>query len=156
MQQPPPPPPPPSPPPIRLGPFAVAPDGGLALRDAGRRPALRFAWRGRPCEAALEGDMLRISVLAARVPSTAEAGADRAGAFAALAALPRRLPPGWRLALLPDHRVRLEVEVPRPAPPTVTALIARMVGFALALDPYLEGLESACGTASGMAKTWPG
>lgn len=142
--------------PITLGPFAVAPDGALQPRETGRRPVLRFAWRGRRCEAELTGDTLRLAAIAARIPSTAEPGSDRTGAFAALAALPRSLPPGWRLSLLPDHRIRLETAAPLAAPPTATALIASMVRFALALDPYLDRLDSACGTASGTVKTWPG
>jgi hypothetical protein len=146
---------------ITLGPFTVAPDGVLQPRQAELRPALRFAWRGRACEAALEGEDLRLATVAARVPSTAEPGADRPGAFAALASLPRSLPPGWRLDLLPDHRVRLETTASLGAPPTATALIAAMVRFALAMDPYLDSLESACGGSAvespvGMASTWPG
>jgi hypothetical protein len=142
--------------PITLGSFAVAPDGALQPRDAGRQPSLRFAWRGRSCEAALEGDAVRLAAIAARIPSTADTGADRPGAFAELASLPQALPPGWRLSLLPDHRIRLETETPLAAPPTATALIATLVRFALALDPYLDRLDSACGAESGMAKTWPG
>ncbi|MBV1797401.1 hypothetical protein [Siccirubricoccus sp. G192] len=144
--------------PITLGSFAVARDGALQPRQAGSHPALRFAWRGRACEAALTGDAVQLAAIAARIPSTAEAGVDRPGAFAELAALPRSLPAGWRLSLLPDHRIRLEADAPLEAPPTATALIALMVRFALALDPYLDRLDSACAgaCASGTAKTWPG
>lgn len=145
---------------ITLGPFAVARNGVLQPREAGLRPALRFAWRGRPCEAVLEGEaVLRLAAIAARIPSTAEPGADRPAAFAALAGLPRSLPPGWRLGLLPDHRIRLEAEAPLGTPPTATALVAAMVRFALALDPYLDSLDSACGggsTPAGTVSTWPG
>jgi len=143
-------------PPLTLGPFTVAPDGVLQPREAGLRPALRFAWRGRRCEAEFTGNSLRLAAIAARIPSTAEPGSDRTGAFTALAALPRSLPPGWRLSLLPDHRIRLETAATLNTPPTATALIASMVRFALALDPYLDRLESACGTSSGTVKTWPG
>jgi hypothetical protein len=155
--------------PITLGSFAVARDGALQPRRAGSHPALRFAWRGRACEAALTGDAVQLAAIAARVPSTAEPGVDRPGAFAELAALPRSLPPGWRLSLLPDHRIRLEACAPLEAPPTATALITLMVRFALALDPYLDRLDSACAgpctapwgatpwaASSGTAKTWPG
>ena len=142
---------------ITLGPFAVARDGILQPREPGLRPALQFAWRGRSCEAALEGEEVRLTTIAARIPSTAEAGADRPGAFATLASLPGSLPPGWQLDLLPDHRIRLETAAPLGAPPTATALIAAMVRFALALDPYLDSLDSACGSAGvsvpGMAST---
>ena len=141
---------------ITLGPFAVSPDGLLQPRRAGLHPALRFAWRGRACEAALEGQALRLAAVAARVPSTAEPGADRPGAFAALAGLSRSLPSGWRLDLLPDHRIRIETTAPLATPPIATALIAALVRFALALDPYLDRLDSTCGSAAGTASTCPG
>ena len=104
---------------LTLGPFAVARDGTLHPREAERSPALRFAWRGHRCEAALTPDALRLAAIAARVPSTAEPNADRGRAFEMVAALPGSLPPGWRLALTPDHRIRLEAEAQLQAPPTV-------------------------------------
>jgi hypothetical protein len=145
---------------LTLGPFAVQPDGVLRPRAAAPRPALRFAWRGRPFEAAMDGEEegLRITAIAARVPSTAEHGPDhRRGTLAALADLPPSLPAGWRLALTPDHRVRLEAPAPLEAgcPPTAVALIAAMVRFCLAVDPYLDRLEALLG-ASGTEKTCPG
>lgn len=130
-------------PPLTLGPFAVHPSGVLAPRDSGRRPALRFAWRGRACEAELAGDAVRIAAIAARIPSTAEPGADRRGALAALAPLAAGLPEGWRMRLLPDHRIRLEATSPIGSPPTAVGLITELVRFALALDPYLDRLEAA-------------
>lgn len=128
---------------LTLGPFAVAPDGLLRARDPAALPALRFAWRGRACDAELHGVALRLASMAARVPSSAEPGADRARAFAELAALPGELPPGWKLRLLPDHRVQVEAEALLANPPTATSLIAELVRFALALDPFLDRLESA-------------
>src|SRR5689334_22241894 len=89
--------------PLILGPFAVGRDGALQPREAARPPALRFSWRGRSCEAAVAADGLHLAAIAGRIPSTAEPGADRATAFEAVAALPRSLPPGWRVQLLPDH-----------------------------------------------------
>jgi hypothetical protein len=127
--------------PLTLGPFTVDRDGILQPREAGLRPSLRFAWRGRSCEAELAGSALHLASLAARVPSSAEPGADRATAFATLASLPRHLPAGWRLRLLPDHRVRLEQDAILDSPPTATRLLATMVRFAMALDPYLDQLE---------------
>lgn len=128
--------------PITLGPFAVDRDGVLRPRDPAARPALQFAWRGRACAAELVGGGLRLVSSAARVPFTAEPGADRDRAFAALAELPRRLPQGWKVKLLPDHRVRLEAEAPLDSPPTATSLLSAMVRFALALDPWLDELET--------------
>lgn len=141
-------------PPVIHGPFAVDPDGGLTPI---RPPALRFAWRGHGVEARIEGEALTISAATGRVPSTAQTGADRARAFAALGSLPAELPPGWRVRLLPDHRVRLESAAPMGAPTNIVALVTALVGFALTLDPYLDRLEGAgVVAAGGSVKTWPG
>lgn len=128
---------------IALGPFAVTPDGALSPRAAHETPALRFAWRGRACRAEFAQDGLRIAADAARIPSTAEPGADRRLAFATVAGLPARLPQGWRARLMPDHRLRLEAAAPFSAPANATALVASLVRFVLALDPYLDSLEAA-------------
>lgn len=125
---------------LTLGPFAVAPDGTLSPRPASRPPALRFAWRGRPCEARLENGRLRLSALAGRVPSTAEPGADRAWTFGEVSRLPQELPDDLALRLTPDHRLTLEAEAP--ARGSAPALVGEMVRFALALDPYLDRLDS--------------
>jgi hypothetical protein len=66
--------------------------------------------------------------------------------------MPAELPDGWRLCLLPDHRLRLEAAQNLPAPITATGLVSALVGFALALDLYLDRLEAA-GLGSGSAKT---
>src|SRR3954470_20922110 len=117
--------------PLILGPFAVARDGALRPREPGPPPALRFSWRGRRCEAAVSPDGVQLAAIAGRIPSTAEPGADRAAAFETVTTLPACLPPGWRLRLLPDHRIRLEA-ADRQAVPTATSVIAAMVRFALA------------------------
>ena len=142
--------------PITLGPFAVARDGALRAREPGRRPALHFAWRGRRCEAELAEDSVRLAAVAARIPSTAEPGANRASAFETVATLPRSLPPGWRVKLLPDHRIRLEAATNGAAAPTATSVIAAMVRFALALDPYLDRLDSVSAGPSGRLNSCPG
>jgi hypothetical protein len=131
---------------ITLGPFAVGQDGTLTPRQPGVRPALRFAWRGRRCEAEWHDERLHLRAIAGRIPSTAEhptagQGLARNRAFAAAAALPPELPPGWRLRLTPDHRLALEMDAP--PQPTAVALLGTMVGFAMALDPYLDRLEEA-------------
>ncbi|WP_137124874.1 hypothetical protein [Roseomonas sp. HF4] len=127
---------------LRLGPFDVTPDGALAPRRAQDPPALRFAWRGRACLAELGPGGVRIAADAGRIPSSADPGADRRRAFAAAAGLPGRLPAGWRARLTPDHRIRLEASAPMAAPPGATALVAALVRFVLALDPYLDSLEA--------------
>jgi hypothetical protein len=143
--------------PIPHGPFLVEPDGALHPL---RPPALRFAWRGRPCEARVEAGRLTLSAAAGAVPYTAEQPARRPAALAALAELPGELPPPWRLRVLPDHRLVLQSEQALATPTTATALVAAMVGFALALDVYLDRLDSAglaaAGAAAGTVKTWPG
>lgn len=126
---------------ITLGPFAVGRDGTLSPRSPGLRPALRFAWRGRPCEALVGDGALRLRAMAGRIPSTAEPNADRAGTLRAVAELPPDLPAGWQLRLTADHRLALEVEAP--ARRTAVALLGEMVRFAMAIDPYLDRLEAA-------------
>ena len=142
---------------LALGGFDVRRDGGLTPGRRDRPAALHFAWRGRPCTAVLGGEGLGLSAEAGRVPFTVEAPAARRAALAALADLPAALPPGWRLALRPDHGVRLHAAAAMDLPATAPALVAALVRFALALDPYLERLESSgLGPASGTPSTCPG
>jgi hypothetical protein len=124
---------------MTLGPFAVAPDGTLSPRAPGLSPAIRFAWRGRACEALMQEEGLRLRAIAGRIPSTAEPGADRHFTARAVADMPAGMPHGWRVRLTADHRVAFEVQ----APPRSTAVgvLGEMVRFALALDPYLDRLE---------------
>jgi len=124
-----------------LGPFAVSRDGRLVPRDDQVRPALRFAWRGRSCEAVMQDDRLHLRAIAGRIPSTAERGADRGYTFRKVAGLPAEMPPGWRLTLTADHRIAVEMDAPHGT--TAVAVLSEMVRFAMALDPYLDRLESA-------------
>jgi len=126
--------------PLSHGPFLVDPLGGLTLQ---RAPALRFAWRGRGCEARIEVGLISLIAQAGRVPFTAQDVAARPGAFAALSRMPGELPEGWRVRLLPDHRIQVVSQQPMPDVATATLLVGAMVRFALALDPYLDRLESA-------------
>ena len=141
---------------ISLGSFAVHRDGTLIPQEPGRRPALRFAWRGRRCEAAVSEAGVALTAIAGRIPSTAEPAADRTSAFATVAHLPGSLPPGWRLRLLPDHRIRLEATADCAPAPTAITVVSAMVRFALALDPYLDRLESASAGPSGTLNVCPG
>jgi hypothetical protein len=126
---------------ITLGPFAVGRDGTLSPHSPGLRPALRFAWRGRACEALVMEGTLRLRAMAGRIPSTAERNADRAGTLRAVAALPADLPAGWQLRLTADHRLALETEAPQRG--TAVGMLGEMVRFAMAMDPYLDRLEAA-------------
>jgi hypothetical protein len=135
------------------GPFLVSEDGFLTPL---RQPALRFAWRGRGCEATFDECSVTLAAQAGAVPFTVEMPSARPGALAAIGTLPQDLPKGWRLRLLADHRIRLETDIPLTGDATATALLRAMVGFALALDPYLDRLESAgvgAGVGAGTVKT---
>jgi hypothetical protein len=123
---------------VALGPFMVAADGVLTPM---RPPELRFAWRGRDCAAVLAEGQMTLSAEVGAVPYTVEQPDARPVAFAELGALPEHLPEGWRVRLLPDHRVKLESAVRLGDNTTATTLLTAMVGFALALDPYLDRLE---------------
>jgi len=101
----------------------------------------------------MDGGQLAIHAMAGRIPSSAEGRGQRPAAFALVDSLPAALPAGWALRLTPDHRVRLEAAAPIEQPATATGLIGAMVGFALALDPYLDRLESAGIGAGGTVKT---
>lgn len=127
---------------IPLGPFAVTPDGALAPREPHPAPCLHFAWRGRACEARIAHEGVRMAVEAGRIPSTADPGADRRRAFAALADLPGNLPPGLQARLLPDHRIRVEATAPVTVPANPVALVSALVRFALEIDPWLDRLEA--------------
>lgn len=143
---------------IHLGAFAVASDGTLSAREPRALPALRFAWRGRPCSAVLGRDGLELSAEAGMVPSTAEAPSAREAAFGTINALPAELPRGWDLHLSPDHRVRLGASASLDGPATAAALVTAMVRFALALDPYLVRLGEAISPpdSSGNPSSCPG
>ena len=134
--------------PFMLGPFLVDAQGRLAPRDPEALPAFLVRWRGRLIRARLRpsqsdlGRLLLRSVLG-RVPSTAD-GADpalRPNSFAALRCLPRNLPAGWCLSLLPDHSVVLEAGADLPLPITASGLVAKLTSFLLRLGPYLDLLE---------------
>lgn len=153
--------------PFRLGPFRVHEDGRLALAQPDIRPRFHLCWQGCRVDVSLraapggpaQGDgWMELEAGLGRVPSTAGCAPPRDGVFAALRDVGAVLPAGWRLLLLPDHRVALAAGRPMPLPSTVTALVAEVTMFLLELGPYLEllaevGVEPA---APGMAKTCPG
>lgn len=121
--------------------FLVSTEGRLSPLDPARPPEIRFAWRGRDCEARLTGSVVSLAVTAGRVPFTIEVGPARYSVFAALRGLRAGMPAGWTLALTPDSRLRLETTAPSDA--TAVSLLRELVRFALALDPYLDQLEEA-------------
>lgn len=127
---------------ITLGRLEATADGAIAPPTAADAPSLRFAWRGRPCRAEIGHDAIRFAADAARIPSTAEPGADRRRAFQAMADLPESLPEGWRARLTADHRIQVETLTPLALPANATALVGTLVRFALALDPVIDRLEA--------------
>jgi hypothetical protein len=61
---------------------------------------------------------------------------------------------GWSMGLTPDHRIRFEADLALVPPTNAPELVAALVRFVLALDPYLDRLEAAgAGWAVGSAKT---
>ena len=149
--------------PFMLGPFSVDAAGRLAPRDPAALPAFVFRWRGRLIRARLgqsvpqHGQLVLLTVLS-RVPSTADATGPgpRGSSFAAMHLLRRHIPSGWRLTLLPDHRVLLEADAEIALPITASGLLVELTCFLLVLAPYLDLLESLGMVApaeAGMVKT---
>jgi hypothetical protein len=86
--------------------------------------------------------VLRINTAIGRVPSTAtgDTGARRE-VFAAVRGLTAAVPQDWRLGLLPDHQVMLQVQRPIALPITATGLLTQITAFLLELAPYLELMD---------------
>lgn len=138
--------------PLTLGPFSVDHEGRLAPSTPDHFPAFRLRWRQQDVTARLassEGDRgtLALETVLGRVPSTgpeqAPATAAREAAFATLRALPGTLPPGWRLALRPDHRITLEAQTELVLPASAASLLTEVTLFLLRLGPYLDLLAEA-------------
>lgn len=139
---------------ITLGPLAIDPEGRLTPKLADRPLEFTFDWRGRRCRAELSTEGLVVETDAARIPSTTEGRDLRQNSFTTLAALNPGLPEGWSMGLTPDHRIRFEADLALVSPTNSPELVAALVRFVLALDPYLDRLEAAgAGWAAGSAKT---
>ena len=159
--------------PFQLGPFAVSPDGRLALVTPERLPRFEITWRGCRVEVLLRTrgadnalGALSLHAVIGRVPSTArttgpvvkgravtaQATAQRTAVLEALRFLPGTLPEGWRTDLLADHRVALFSASKVDMPTTVETLLTDVTLFLLALGPYLDlmaevGMEVPAGAA---------
>jgi hypothetical protein len=162
--------------PLRLGPFIMDPEGRLTPSTPEQFPSFRVTWRGHEVEARLtavtpHGGTLTLQAVLGRVRSTGRPAAPetlpREGAFAAVRALPETLPPGWKLGLLPDHRILAEAHRPVALPTGAEDLVSELALFVLRLDPYLDLLaeaagveplvpEGGCAPVSGTVKTCPG
>jgi hypothetical protein len=137
-----------------LGHLAIDPEGRLAPKLGDRPVEFTFDWRGRRCGVELSSEGLVVEIDAAPIPSTAEGRDQRQASFATLAALTPGISDGWRLGLTPDHRILFEADLALLKPTNSPELIAALVRFVLALDPYLDRLEAAgAGWAVGSAKT---
>jgi hypothetical protein len=134
--------------PFKLGPFMVDPEGRLSPGEPGGAPAFLFRWRDRVVRARLlqansAAGQLALQSTLGRVRSTANTPDEtlRPRSFAVLGWLPRSVPPEWRVRLLADHRVWLEIETPIALPITAAALITEITRFLLMLSPYLDLLD---------------
>ena len=140
--------------PFRLGPFRVDADGRLSPGAPELFPSFRVAWRGQGVQARLtaagpQGGILALRAILGRVPSTGRpegAGAvPRQAAFAAVRTLPGTLPPGWKVALLPDHRILAEAQKHLLLPTSAEDLVTELTLFLLRLAPYLDLLAEGVG-----------
>ena len=124
-----------------LGPFMVEEDGRLAFRAGERQAGFSFQWRGRAFAVALNGRRMELSGVLGLVPSSARNRAAREAAFVLLRALPRGLPAGWGLRLMPDHRIRILAEEGLAWPANMSELMQPIVRFLLLAAPYLDLMD---------------
>lgn len=142
--------------PFALGPFTVDAAGRLAPLGPEASPGFLFRWRDRLVRARImqpdaAAGQLMLQVPLGRVPSSARASAARPDSFALVRLLGQHAPQGWRVRLLPDHRVRLETEASLMLPITAVALLVEVTRFLLELAPYLDMFDE-----RGMAVPSPG
>jgi hypothetical protein len=134
--------------PFKLGPFSVDGEGRLTPANPATAPSFHFRCHGRLIQVRFDragpgAGRLALQAALARVPSTACSPDQtlRPRSFALLHWLERILPPGWRAALLADHRFRLDTETPIELPITAAGLVSELTRFALELAPYLELMD---------------
>lgn len=134
--------------PFRLGPFWVDGEGRLTLADPAARASFHFRLHGRLIHAWFDqadpgSGRLTLQVVLARVRSTACAPDQmlRPRTFALLHQLAHIVPADWGMALLVDHRVRLETQAMIGWPITATGLVSELTRFAVQLAPYLELMD---------------
>ncbi|HEY7578497.1 MAG TPA: hypothetical protein VH855_12955 [Acetobacteraceae bacterium] len=134
--------------PFTLGPFSVDGEGRLTPANPAMAPRFHFRCHNRLIQVRFDRadrgtGRLVLQVALARVPSTARSPdqALRPRSFALLHWLERILPPGWRVALLADHRFWLDTETPIGLPITAAGLVTELTRFALELGPYLELMD---------------
>ncbi len=127
-----------------LGSFSVDELGRISVQDGGTG-GFCFRWRSRPValqvQGAASGCRIRITAQAGRVPSSALAAERRPDALRLARLLRDALPAGWRVRLLADHRLELEIEEDLPAPALIGELLVPATRFAIRLGPYLDLLD---------------
>jgi hypothetical protein len=151
---------------ITLGPFRVDQQGLLSPADPASFPRFAVRWRDRlvqarmrqPSAANRRHGTLDLSSRIGRVPSTAgptPSAANRATILDVLRQLPRLLPTGWRMRLMPDHSVLVEAQTELILPVSAISLVTEMSLFLLSLTPYLDVLdaEGFGATADGIENT---
>ena len=100
---------------------------------------------------------MQLAAIAGRIPSTAEPGADRSMAFDAVAsAAADSCHPAGGCSCCRTTASGWKPRWTRQPIPTATSVIAAMVRFALALDPYLDRLDAASAGPSGRLNNCPG
>jgi hypothetical protein len=143
---------------ITLGPFRVDQQGLLSPADPASFPRFAVRWRDRLVQAHMRHGTLDLSSRIGRVPSTAgptPSAANRATILDVLHQLPRLLPTGWRMRLMPDHSVLVEAQTELILPVSAISLVTEMSLFLLSLTPYLDVLdaEGFGATADGIENT---
>jgi len=134
--------------PFPLGPFLVEADGKLSFRAPQNRAVFSYLWRGRRFNAVLASGEISLAAAIGRVPSSADGRASRRLAVLNLVrALPRVMPPGLAVRLLPDHRVDILLHRALDWPANTGALITPLVQFSLAVAPYFDLFDEANATA---------
>ena len=131
---------------VPLGPFLVQEDGSVALRRPKCPPNFSFTWRDRRFAVCIHEDRMVLGGPVGRLPSTASGGNQRERASALLRAISRALPEGWRMQLLPDHRIRIEAVYAMHMPTTASALMTPVVRLLLRAAPLMD-LLGECGLA---------
>jgi hypothetical protein len=134
--------------PFKLGPFLVDAEGRLSPCEPAAAPAFLFRWRDQVVRARLDradaktGELLLQTTLG-RVRSSASTPDEtlRPRSFTLLHWLNGAVPKAWHLALLADHRVRLETSTQITLPITAVGLVTEISRFALDLAPYLELMD---------------